>query len=132
MERCVTADASRVGIAQVSVSYILNAIKHLEETPSSAAASDPASETRSNVSNPAALALPFMLREESLAAGGIDVHSCLHFLIDLYSQWLQTSSSSSSSGPGSAGSFVETPPLVVLTEMVRSMLMLSDLFTEVK
>jgi hypothetical protein len=25
--------------------------------------------------------------EQCLAASGLDLHSCLHFLLDLYSQW---------------------------------------------
>lgn len=110
LERCVGANKAKLGFTQVSVSYIMSAIRHCEEN-----AGGDNTEVRSNKSQ--ALALPFLLREESLAALGIDVQSCLHFLFDLYGQFL--------SNPVTT----ETP-LVVLTETVRSVLMLSDLFTE--
>ena len=48
----------------------------------------------------------------------MDVQSCLRFLFELYSSWLSNPSTN------------ETP-LNLLTETIRSMLMLSDLFSEV-
>ncbi len=135
LERFVSPHRRSVELAQVSVAYIMNAIRHFEEATTGAASSSSSSsvvdtaETRSNKSNPSALPLPFLLREESLAAGGVDVQSCLHFLFDLYSQWLRQEGSP---GPGPGSASGEGPPLVVLTEIVRSMLILSDLFTETK
>jgi huntingtin len=85
----------------------MSAIRHCEDKSESSA------DARSNKSQ--AVSLPFLLREESLAAVGIDVQSCLHFLFDLYSQFLAHPA--------------ETP-LVLLTETVRSMVLLSDLFSE--
>ncbi len=108
LERCCfdyKGDSDVYGPAQVSLAYISSAIKHFEE-PSNDASS----------SSSTALALPFLLREESLASVGVDVQSCLHLLFDLYAQWL--------SAPDT--------PLVLLTAMVRSLLMLSDLFTETR
>ncbi|CAN7939604.1 unnamed protein product [Ixodes hexagonus] len=54
-------------------------------------------------------------REASLAAAGLDLRSCLHFLLDLYTQWL---------GPPDA---IGQP---LLTETIRSVVMLSDIFME--
>ncbi len=113
LDRCASPSCSRVGLAQVSVAYIMSAIRHAEEGGQST------SDTRSNKSG-GALALPFLLREEALSAGGIDVQSCLHLLFELYAQWLH------------GGVEGEATPLLVLTEMVRSLLLLTDLFTEVK
>ena len=64
-----------------------------------------------------AYALPFLLREEQLASSGVDLDSCLHFLFELYAQWMKSPSAA------------ETP-LALLTETVRSTLVLSDVFTE--
>ncbi|EEC18041.1 huntingtons disease protein huntingtin, putative [Ixodes scapularis] len=54
-------------------------------------------------------------REAGLAAAGLDLRSCLHFLLDLYTQWL---------GPPDA---IGQP---LLTETIRSVVMLSDIFME--
>ena len=71
-----------------------------------------------------AYALPFLLREEQLSSAGVDLDSCLHFLFELYAQWMR--------GPSAAAAAAaETmPPLVLLTATVRSTLVLSDVFTE--
>ena len=70
-----------------------------------------------------AYALPFLLREEQLSSAGVDLDSCLHFLFELYAQWMR-------GGPSAAAAAAETPPLVLLTATVRSTLVLSDVFTE--
>lgn len=49
---------------------------------------------------------------------GVDIHSCSQFLLELYSQWILPSSSSK-----------KTPPILI-SEVVRSLLAVSDLFTE--
>ncbi|XP_063237175.1 huntingtin isoform X2 [Bacillus rossius redtenbacheri] len=54
-------------------------------------------------------------REQCLAASGLDLHSCLHFLLDLYSQWTLLQSRT---------------PLRLLNEAMCSVLSISDLFTE--
>ncbi|XP_065121576.1 huntingtin isoform X4 [Paramisgurnus dabryanus] len=50
---------------------------------------------------------------------GVDIHSCSQFLLDLYSQWIL---------PGSPSS--RKTPVVLVSEVVRSLLAVSDLFTE--
>ena len=69
-----------------------------------------------------AYALPFLLREEQLSSAGVDLDSCLHFLFELYAQWMR--------GPSAAAAAETMPPLVLLTATVRSTLVLSDVFTE--
>ncbi|XP_015460192.3 huntingtin isoform X3 [Astyanax mexicanus] len=50
---------------------------------------------------------------------GVDIHSCSQFLLELYSQWIL---------PGSPSN--RKTPVVLISEVVRSMLAVSDLFTE--
>ncbi|XP_030206419.1 huntingtin isoform X4 [Gadus morhua] len=50
---------------------------------------------------------------------GVDIHSCSQFLLDLYSQWLI---------PGTPNT--RRTPVVLISEVVRSLLAVSDLFTE--
>ncbi|KAK7793413.1 hypothetical protein R5R35_014313 [Gryllus longicercus] len=54
-------------------------------------------------------------REQCLAVSGLDLHSCLHFLLDLYSQWTAPQSGT---------------PLRLMSAAVCSVLAISDLFTE--
>ncbi|XP_028832755.1 huntingtin isoform X3 [Denticeps clupeoides] len=50
---------------------------------------------------------------------GVDIHSCSQFLLELYSQWIL---------PGSPSS--RKTPVILISEVVRSLLAVSDLFTE--
>ncbi|XP_054459695.1 huntingtin [Anoplopoma fimbria] len=50
---------------------------------------------------------------------GVDIHSCSQFLLELYSQWLI---------PGSPSN--RKTPTILVSEVVRSLLAVSDLFTE--
>ncbi|XP_063739469.1 huntingtin isoform X3 [Eleginops maclovinus] len=50
---------------------------------------------------------------------GVDIHSCSQFLLELYSQWLI---------PGSPSN--RRTPTILVSEVVRSLLAVSDLFTE--
>uniref|UniRef100_A0A669F0H0 Huntingtin n=1 Tax=Oreochromis niloticus TaxID=8128 RepID=A0A669F0H0_ORENI len=50
---------------------------------------------------------------------GVDIHSCSQFLLELYSQWLIPSSPSN-----------RRTPTILISEVVRSLLAVSDLFTE--
>ncbi|XP_047435093.1 huntingtin isoform X2 [Mugil cephalus] len=50
---------------------------------------------------------------------GVDIHSCSQFLLELYSQWLI---------PGSPTN--RRTPTILISEVVRSLLAVSDLFTE--
>uniref|UniRef100_A0A1A7XTR7 Huntingtin n=2 Tax=Iconisemion striatum TaxID=60296 RepID=A0A1A7XTR7_9TELE len=50
---------------------------------------------------------------------GVDIHSCSQFLLELYSQWLI---------PGSPAN--KKTPTILISEVVRSLLAVSDLFTE--
>ncbi|XP_006128324.1 huntingtin isoform X5 [Pelodiscus sinensis] len=49
---------------------------------------------------------------------GVDIHSCSQFLLELYSQWILPSNPS------------KRTPVVLISEVVRSLLAVSDLFTE--
>lgn len=49
---------------------------------------------------------------------GVDVHSCSQFLLELYSRWVLPSGSS------------RRTPVILISEVVRSLLVVSDLFTE--
>ncbi|NXM50968.1 HD protein, partial [Gymnorhina tibicen] len=49
---------------------------------------------------------------------GVDIHSCSQFLLELYSQWILPSSPS------------KRTPVILISEVVRSLLAVSDLFTE--
>ncbi|XP_051784194.1 huntingtin isoform X2 [Erpetoichthys calabaricus] len=50
---------------------------------------------------------------------GVDIHSCSQFLLELYSQWILPSGSSN-----------KKTPEILISEVVRSLLAVSDLFTE--
>ncbi|EPQ20418.1 Huntingtin [Myotis brandtii] len=49
---------------------------------------------------------------------GVDIHSCSQFLLELYSRWVLPSSSG------------RRTPIILISEVVRSLLVVSDLFTE--
>ncbi|KAM8940376.1 huntingtin isoform 2-T2 [Pelodytes ibericus] len=49
---------------------------------------------------------------------GVDIHSCSQFLLELYSQWIL---------PSTTG---KKTPVILISEVVRSLLAVSDLFTE--
>ncbi|XP_053560168.1 huntingtin [Bombina bombina] len=49
---------------------------------------------------------------------GVDIHSCSQFLLELYSQWIL---------PTNTG---KKTPVILISEVVRSLLAVSDLFTE--
>uniref|UniRef100_A0A8C0WDC1 Huntingtin n=1 Tax=Castor canadensis TaxID=51338 RepID=A0A8C0WDC1_CASCN len=49
---------------------------------------------------------------------GVDIHSCSQFLLELYSRWILPSSSA------------KRTPVILVSEVVRSLLVVSDLFTE--
>ena len=96
------------GLGQVSVAYLLQGINAEEQHQAS---------TRSR--KPSGVPLSFIQRNEALHKMGIDLRSCLQFLLDLYSQWLVSPSES-----GIA------PPLNLMTETVMSALQISDLFID--
>ncbi|KAH3787333.1 hypothetical protein DPMN_165455 [Dreissena polymorpha] len=56
-------------------------------------------------------------RDQSLSEAGLDVHSCLQFLQELYRQWLLPAASNK-------------PSLMLLNEIIKSVVCLSDLFAE--
>uniref|UniRef100_A0A8C8T0C0 Huntingtin n=1 Tax=Peromyscus maniculatus bairdii TaxID=230844 RepID=A0A8C8T0C0_PERMB len=49
---------------------------------------------------------------------GVDIHSCSQFLLELYSRWILPSSAA------------RKTPVILISEVVRSLLVVSDLFTE--
>ncbi|XP_008576194.1 PREDICTED: huntingtin isoform X2 [Galeopterus variegatus] len=49
---------------------------------------------------------------------GVDIHSCSQFLLELYARWILPSSSA------------RRTPVILISEVVRSLLVVSDLFTE--
>ena len=93
------------GAAQVSVNYLHTCLLYHEE----------GGEDRQSITS-SALPLFLLLREENLAAAGLDTHSCTQFLTDLFSQWLAHGG--------------QDTPLTVLTASVRAMIMISDIFTQ--
>ncbi|KAL5022595.1 hypothetical protein ScPMuIL_001750 [Solemya velum] len=56
-------------------------------------------------------------KERALTSSGLDINSCLQFLLELYGQWLSPTAS-------------PKPPLMLRNEIVKSVLCLSDLFME--
>nr|XP_022340193.1 huntingtin-like isoform X2 [Crassostrea virginica] len=56
-------------------------------------------------------------RERSISLSGLDIHSCLQFLLEMYGQWLSPNS-------------ILKPPLMLKNEVVKSLVSLSDLFVE--
>ncbi|XP_049777630.1 huntingtin [Schistocerca cancellata] len=93
----------RYGYSQVSIEYLWTATRILEENATSVE------------QNKGTVSTKCLEREQCLAASGLDLTSCLHFLLDLYTQWTAPQS-------GTA--------LRLIGEAVRSSLCLSDLFTE--
>lgn len=104
-------------LGQVSVEYMCVAVG-LAEGADMTSTSSPLSSSSSSSSSqysPPGGSVGCLRREASLAAAGLDLRSCLHFLLDLYTQWL---------GPPDA---IGQP---LLTETIRSVVMLSDIFME--
>lgn len=93
-------------LGQLSVHYIQSSLRY-----NSISSSD----HLDNKSTKSSSAFPLALiqREDAMSNSGLDTRSCLQFLQELYGQWL-----------------TEDTPLSLLTETVRSMLALSDLFSE--
>lgn len=99
------------GLGQISVSYLTNQY-------SSGGGSDLGERVRSrprHSSSGGGVPLQHIQRQEALAKMGIDVRSCLQFLLDLYSGWMAPET--------------ETP-LVLLTETALSVVQLSDVFIQ--
>jgi len=105
--------ATRYGLGQVSLGYLHTCLAYHEESSGGGSAD----QDRVSMAS-AALPLFFLIREENLAAAGLDTHSCIQFVIDLFSQWL-------AAGPGAS----QDTPLGVLTAAVRAITMISDMFT---
>ncbi|XP_059488388.1 huntingtin isoform X2 [Neocloeon triangulifer] len=84
------------GYGQLSRRYIMETIQR-SENPSSLVHED------------------FVKREQRLKSMGLDIHSCLHFLLEHYTQLADPQSQTQ---------------LVLLVDVIRSVLMLSDVFTE--
>lgn len=101
-------------LSQVSLEYLCAAAGMLDdnEDPDGSASSS-SSPLSANLGGAAS----YHQREQSLAAAGLDIHSCLHFLLDLYSQWLSPQA-------------CPCTPLTLLTEVARSVVILSDIFME--
>ena len=102
--------ATRYGLGQVSLGYMHTCLAYHEESGSGP------DQDRASVAS-SALPLFLLIREENLAAAGLDTHSCVQFVIDLFSQWLAV--------PGG-----QDTPLGVLTAAVRAITMISDIFTQ--
>lgn len=108
------ASTSPYFYSQVSVEYLCVAIGIIDdwEEPESSVSS-----SSSHFSGFINGALTYHQREQCLASVGLDIHSCLHFLLDLYSQWLSPEA-------------CPCTPLTLLTEVTRSVVILSDIFME--
>lgn len=83
---------------QVSVKYLLLAIGTIEETQDTASIGE-----------------PYRQRKKILETMGLDINSCLHFLIDYYTQLMKPQSNTH---------------IRVLHEAIKSTVMISDLFTD--
>nr|CAD7441338.1 unnamed protein product [Timema bartmani] len=97
----------RYGYSQVSLEYLWTATRILDPKDSTGTAAT--GKVKLSVSKAC------LEREQCLAASGLDLHSCLHFLLDLYSQWTLPQSGT---------------PLRLVKEAITSVLSISDLFTE--
>uniref|UniRef100_A0A8C7AI54 Huntingtin n=1 Tax=Neovison vison TaxID=452646 RepID=A0A8C7AI54_NEOVI len=78
-------------------------------------------EEEADVPAPASPICPSFLQFEVSSGkhrAGVDIHSCSQFLLELYSRWILPS--------GSA----RRTPIILISEVVRSLLVVSDLFTE--
>lgn len=106
VERCSGLQGQFYGLGQLSIHYILSGIRYNSVTISN---------DLDNKSTKSSMAFPLALiqREDAMSHSGLDIRSCFQFLQELYGQWL-----------------TEDTPLSLLTETVRSMLALSDLFSE--
>lgn len=97
---------------QVSLEYLSAAAGLVEESEdldgSASSNSSPLSTSIGSIAS-------FQQREQCLASVGLDIHSCLHFLLDLYSQWLSTQS-------------CPVTPLTLLTEVAKSVRIFSYFF----
>ncbi|GBL79207.1 Huntingtin [Araneus ventricosus] len=109
-----TATSGSYSLSQVSLEY-LNAAAGLIEDNEDLDGS--ASSNSSPLSTSVGGIASFQLREQCLTAMGLDIHSCLHFLLDLYSQWLSPQT-------------CPYTPLTLLTEVTKSVVALSDIFME--
>nr|NP_001342356.1 huntingtin [Ciona intestinalis] len=76
-------------------------------------------ETPDVPTNPAPPLSPLRIRD------GVDVHSCVQFLLELYTEWFRTTAQTNQISGSS--STIARP---LLCECVRSLLLISDLFTE--
>ncbi|CAN8023979.1 unnamed protein product [Ixodes persulcatus] len=102
-------------LGQVSVEYMCVAVGLAEDVASASSPLSSSSSSSSSQHSPPGGSAGCLRREAGLAAAGLDLRSCLHFLLDLYTQWL---------GPPDA---IGQP---LLTETIRSVVMLSDIFME--
>ena len=96
---------TRYGPGQVSLNFIHTCMAYHEE----------GSDDRQSLTS-SALPLFLLIREENLAAAGLDTNSCIHFIIDLFSQWLAFGG--------------QDTPLPVLISAVKTIIMVSDIFTQ--
>ncbi|GFT39474.1 huntingtin [Nephila pilipes] len=111
-ERIASLDS--YSLSQVSLEYLNAAAGLVEDNEDlDGSASSNSSPLSTNVGGIAS----FQLREQCLTAVGLDIHSCLHFLLDLYSQWLSPQT-------------CPYTPLTLLTEVTKSVVALSDIFME--
>ena len=104
LERCGDDPPSNYSVAQVSVHYLLSAIRYYGNHNDDL-----------ELEGSSCLPLPLILRDEGLTLRSLDLTSCLKTLFDLYGQWFINGADT---------------PLILLKETVKSILMLSDIFTE--
>ncbi|KAL4231691.1 hypothetical protein ACF0H5_009269 [Mactra antiquata] len=123
LERDMSVDEFTLG--QVSIESIWSVVGVLEsntnmsesDTTDSVSVDSPTHTEMTAVTMATSPSDTTITRDPSLSAAGLDVHSCLQFLLDLYTQWLI---------PGSNNK----PPLLLLNEVIKSIVCLSDLFAE--
>lgn len=119
------ADDSTYNLGQVSVESIWSVVGALHvqtadsDTPDSVNSPDQEN-TEKPPPLPSQQQFPLISidkRERTVSLSGLDIHSCLQFLLELYGQWLSPNS-------------ILKPPLMLKTEVVKSLVSLSDLFVE--
>ncbi|XP_055860312.1 huntingtin-like [Biomphalaria glabrata] len=107
-------------LGQISVESTWSLVGSLDTNLSNSDTTDsmdsPSGQPKSPTSHPTASGVKFSTNR-SIYHCGLDIHSCLQFLLELYGAWLHLENN-------------PKPPLMLLNAVVKSMVCLSDLFME--
>ncbi|XP_078588724.1 huntingtin-like isoform X3 [Branchiostoma floridae x Branchiostoma japonicum] len=100
------------GLGHVSIKSIWSDNHILNQTPDTDEEPDFPDQEGGGTSQP-------MVTTPRRFRGGLDIHSCLQFLVELYSQWMEPTA-------------MPRTPVPLLCEVAKSILLISDLFTELR